>query len=214
MSLAILFWAFTLAAPIQDGVVVTQHPGPRYAEASALVEPATATNAYQRQDCVFGGQPVACPEPPPPAVAQDTSDEDEAIIAWTTQRDEAAASEEGDVPRRCFFGRRRIAAQGCPPMPPVDPAKAEYRRTRFEEPDRHQEPAPIPPPNHGCRTETVRSPDGASVSTSITCGSGDTRMLDQMLDSLGERSEPPTCAMPAQGEDRQGFLDRCGGNPR
>ena len=98
-------------------------------------------------------------------------------------------------------------------MPPVDPAEAEYRRTHFETPPRYQEPAPQPASDNGCRTETVRSADGRTVSTSVICGSGDAGLLNDMFDSMRGRTEPPSCAMPVQGEDKPGYIARCGGNP-
>ena len=50
--------------------------------------------------------------------------------------------------------------------------RAEEAKARAATPEPQAEPEPAPPPRPRCRRETTRSPDGASVSTTLICGDG------------------------------------------
>ncbi len=185
----------TLVLP-QDEIVRTRRP---VAEASAPSDnrlaqpPETAFSATARQDCMFGGQAVACPQPAPaeqPETAARTSCTfgGRPVLAAGCPMSETARVEDAEAdPWAEVDGEWQFGTGGASDQVdgPANVAEAIAAAQAAQASDAIDAPSPERPT---CRREQHRRPDGSGFTIEMVCGSDDAAahgVLQRLRDSMG-----------------------------
>lgn len=132
--------------------------------------------------CVFGRSNVRCPKP------IDHEAEAAEMAAALEDWRNAGAGSPGDSETRTPDMAGRLVAEEAPTGTELDKmflTGFDFEAMNFEN-DKYAEQEPEPPARvqSGCRREEYRSQDGTSSSFRVICGSGDQRLLDDVMGRL------------------------------
>lgn len=100
---------------------------------------------------------------------------------------EAALSPEERAAREMDWGQDLLPASTKPEAPAV--GRLGFATGRANDKGDAPEPEEQPAQRSGCRREEYRNPDGSGWSVRFVCGSGDQRLLDDVMGRLGGRSD-------------------------